>query len=665
MAIEKKNSKVTPLEPIRRSHIYNRINVLHFQNAPLLIRLRHKEHGHTIIVKARPQPVADEHAVAPWLKDSTFPLVLSAFELVSIILAGNRRTLEFIPERYWIDEETISFTIPESATEICARKHFRYDCRSLNLDVTLSQSALAFPGKLLDYSVAGMLVELTGTDRQKLSWVNTSAPALLTVTNGADIVYSGQVTVTGRGNGQFILVPSQEPTPRFMPKKFRARRLQFTPSPDLVFTHPVTGRKHTLKLYDLGSLGFSVDELPGRAVLIPGLLIHQAHLSFANSLCLSCMVQVVYTRPVKDDLELLRSGIAILNIGLQDHLKVMSLIQQASDPRAYVNNQVDPDDLFEFFFETGFIYPGKYAEIAGSREQFREAYIKLYQQGTDIARHFVYQYAGQILGHFSTLRVYRQTWMNHHHAALGNHRAGLRVVRAISEYINDSYLLNPANINYIIGYFQAGNKFPQHYFGEFVRTTNDPAMTSLDNFAYLRDTRRFGCDPGELSADWTLERANAADILEFRGFYDKFSGGLLPDALDLIPQGFGDQELADAYAANGLTRQRHIYALRHQKTLKALVDIQASEMGLNLSEITNATTVYVLDTVACHRDVLRFVICALAIRHNKMNQPLMIFPSSYLDHYNIKKDKEYTLWVLDVTGQSGETYMAWMNRYCR
>jgi hypothetical protein len=374
---------------------------------------------------------------------------------------------------------------------------------------------------------------------------------------------------------------------------------------------------------------------------------------------------VIYSRKAEDEQETARSGLAILHIDLHDHLKLISLIQQAQDPRAYVNNQIDPEDLFEFFFETGFLYPHKYAEIAGNREQFRKAYAKLYRQGAEVGRHFVYQDAGQIIGHFATLRVYRQTWMNHHHAALNSHRAGLRVVRAISEYINDSYLLNPTNINYIIGYYQANNRFPAHYFGQFVQSVNDPAKTSLDPLAYLKDAASFGCDPGDLTGDWVLERAKTADIIEFRGFYNKVSGGLLPDALDLTPQGFDDQTLTDTYAANGLTRQRWVYALRHQHTLKALIDVQNADLGLNLSEITNATTVYVVDTDACHRDLLRFVVSALAIRHNKMNHPVMFFPADYLAHYNIASDKEYTLWALNVKTDYGQAYMEWMNRYCR
>ncbi len=615
-------------------------------------------------VKARPQPVTDEHAVATWIKDDGFPVVLAAYKLVSIILTGTHRAFEFMPERYCIDDNSIHFLVPETANEAKFRKFPRFDCTSQSVSVTLTQNAMVFPGRLLEFSVSSIAVALDGGDQLNLVWLNAAIPALLSIVKNGDTVFAGQVKLANGGHGRYLLTPSQESTPRYTPRKHRARRQQFVPSPDLLFQHPVTGRKHSLKVHDLGSLGFAVDEQEANAVLLPGLLIRLARLSFANSLCLTCLAQVVYTQPVNNEPGRVRSGIAILHIELQDHLKLISLIQQAQDPRAYVSNQVDADELFEFFFETGFLYPHKYTEIAGNRDLFRQSCQKLYERAAGVSRHFVYQFAGQILGHFATLRVYRQTWMNQHHAALNNHRAGLKVVRAISEYMNDSFQLNPTNIAYIIGYYQTDNKFPQHYFGEYVKSVDNPAQSSLDQFSFLHDASRFGTDPGELAGDWVLEKATPADLVEFRGFYQKVSGGLLPDALDLTPDGYRDDSLAVTYSTNGLNRQRQVYALRQQQSIKALIDVQNSDLGLNLSEITNATTVYVLDPVACHREVIRFAVCNLAIHHQKMNHPVMFYPNTYLPRYNIPVDREYNLWALSIVHAS-ESYMAWMNRYCR
>ena len=183
-------------------------------------------------------------------------------------------------------------------------------------------------------------------------------------------------------------------------------------------------------------------------------------------------------------------------------------------------------------------------------------------------------------------------------------------------------------------------------------------------FSYLNQASSLGCGQGDMAGDWELTRANEADIIEFRGYYRKVSGGLMVDAMDLTPQGLDGQKLAKAYEACGLKRQRRLYAIRYQKALKALVDVQDSDLGLNLSELTNAIIVYVLDEEAIHRDMVRFIVSALAIRYNKMQHPLLIYPNTYAVRYRLPVDKEYTLWALDLKSGS-EGYMNWMQRYCR
>lgn len=660
---------VSTLFELGRSQLLNRLNVIHFQDGSLFVALRHKEHAFPLRLNATPHPAEDEHIKAIWHKDTVLPPDLKAFTLESIIIPGPQRTFSFTPERYWIDTDAIRFELPDGANEITRRKCVRYDCRQRPITVSLTQHFAPFSGTLLEYSANSILVKLQAGENQSLHWLNRDALATLTLGNGSQTLYSGSVKISTRDQQNdegetktFILEPLNTSAPRFSPKKHRARREQFRPSPDFIFSHPVTGRRHSLKVHDLGSLGFAVEEAEEMAVLIPGLLLPEAELSFANSLCMTCTAQVVYCNPAGEGS--IRCGIAILDIKLKDHLKLISLVQQVQDGRAYVSNRVDPEDLFEFFFETGFLYPHKYAEIAGNREEFRRAYAKLYDQGTDIARHFVYQESGRILGHFATLRVFTNTWMNHHHAAIRSSQAGLKVVRAISEFVNDSYLLNPTNLQYIIGFYRAENKFPEKYFGGFVRHIQDAAKSSLDVFSYLNQASSLGYGQGDMAGDWELTRATEADIIEFRGYYRKVSGGLMVDAMDLTSQGLDGQKLAGAYEVCGLKRQRRLYAIRYQKALKALVDIQDSDLGLNLSELTNAIIVYILDAEAIHRDMVRFIVSALAIRYNKMQHPLLIYPNTYAVRYRLPVDKEYTLWALDVKNGT-EDYMNWMQRYCR
>lgn len=92
-----------------------------------------------------------------------------------------------------------------------------------------------------------------------------------------------------------------------------------------------------------------------------------------------------------------KCGLVILEMDIQDHVKLLAFMQQVKDSKLYICAEVDMDALWNFFFETGFIYPEKYAFIQTNKEEIKETYRKLYTQNPNIARHFIYQDKGVIL----------------------------------------------------------------------------------------------------------------------------------------------------------------------------------------------------------------------------------------------------------------------------
>ncbi|MBE0500002.1 MAG: hypothetical protein IBX47_01070 [Desulfuromonadales bacterium] len=651
---------------ITQRQLINRMNVLHFQDETLLVVLRHLVHDYTVHLRAAPLPTVDKQVATLWVKESLFPPDLKSYRLESIVIPGTLRVIEFFPGNYALDPTGMQFTLPEEASELFGRISVRHLCRQEGLKAALLQNSVSFSGQLIDFSPQALKVKLQATGPQNFFWLNLALPATLIITRDGSTLYSGLVDISSRdeesGNYKVcILKPIKTSTPRFQPKKHRSRREQFKPSPDLIFTHPLTGRKCTLKVELLGSLGLSVLEQERTSVLMAGLLLPEAELSFANSLCLKCTAQVVFRGATVKGI--VKSGIALLDIGIKDHLKLISLIQQAQDSHAYVSNQVDPEALFEFFFETGFLYPHKYAEVAGNREEFKSSYLKIYEDGQDLCRHFIYQDNGQILGHFATIRTHRSTWMNQHHAALPDHRAGLKVIRAISEFINDSHFLNPMNLKYIIGFYRPENRFPNRFFGGFVHSANNNKITSLDEFAYCKQVDKIGPDRHQQSAEWETVRANPNDIAAFKNYYKEQSGGLMANAFDLDPGLYDDTTLTEIYSSAGLKRCRHFYAVRYNDSLKALIEIQESALGLNMSELTNAIIVYVVEQKALDKRRLQRILFDLAKKYKKHTHPLLIYPREYAEKQGFKIDKNYNLWTLDL--RHTEHYMDWLYRYFR
>ena len=129
----------------------------------------------------------------------------------------------------------------------------------------------------------------------------------------------------------------------------------------------------------------------------------------------------------KEKTRRLRCGLALIDMTALEHVKLLAMLHQVKDKNSYLCNDLDLDALWDFLFETGFIYPKKYALIHKNKEQIKQTYEKLYTRSPEIARHFVYQDNGAILGHMAMVRFWKSSWLIHHHAARKSalNRAGL------------------------------------------------------------------------------------------------------------------------------------------------------------------------------------------------------------------------------------------------
>ena len=282
-----------------------------------------------------------------------------------------------------------------------------------------------------------------------------------------------------------------------------------------------------------------------------------------------------------------------------------------------------------------------------------------------IGRCFVYVENGEIYGHVSTLRIYRYAWLDHHHAAISKGRSGLRVLRQLSDFHSDAYVLNPWQMRYTVGIWRPDNEFPAKIFGKLATNLNKPELCSLDTFAYLQTTLDTCKNWDDLQGPWEVAKANRQDLYEFEAFYQKNSGGLLSEAFDLTAKAFDDRSLAEEYARCGLRRERHLYAVRYGVDLKALIEVQESDTGLNLSELTSAVYIYILDHHMVTPRILEFIQCMVAVKHQQEKMIVMLYPSTYTEHYQMDISKKYTVWILKLDSDGLAAYMKHLSRWCK
>jgi hypothetical protein len=132
------------------------------------------------------------------------------------------------------------------------------------------------------------------------------------------------------------------------------------------------------------------------------------------------------------------------------------------------------------------------------------------------------------------------------------------------------------------------------------------------------------------------------------GFYEQESGGLMLHALHLTPDTLECDNLSREYRRLGFTLQRHCYTLKKNGTVKALIAVNLSNVGLNLSDLTNCIQVIVLDPEQFPKDIVYLMLSILTQKYDQEEIPVLVYPLSYADSAGMPYDKKYSLWALNI-----------------
>jgi hypothetical protein len=474
------------------------------------------------------------------------------------------------------------------------------------------------------------------------------------------MLYSGECRVIKQSDDNktrsYVLEPMNYQIRRFKPKEFRSHRLKLVPSPNIIFRHRFTEKMNHLKVIDLSGSGFSVEEDINNSVLLPGMIIPEMELSFANIFNIKCKAQAVYRKIMEEENGgWVKCGLAILDMDIEDHGRLLALLHQAKDSHSYICNRVNMDDLWDFFFESGFIYPKKYAFIEANKEKIKETYEKLYTRNPKIARHFICQDKGRIQGHVAMVRFYENAWLIHHHAARspGIKRSGIAVLDQIGRFSNASHGLYSLHMDYLFCYFRPENKFPNHVFGGVAREIKDPKISSLDTFTYSH-YQKVSNNELPFPESWRLVKTDPEDLVEFKKFYEHESGGLMLDALDIKPDTIDNGDLPKEFQKFGFKREKYLFSLKNDVNLKAVFMVNISDVGLNMSDLTNCIKVFVVDATDLSKDILYMTLSRLSAKFDQSDIPILIYPVSFTETQFIPYEKLYQMWVLDT--QYGDHY---------
>ena len=110
---------------------------------------------------------------------------------------------------------------------------------------------------------------------------------------------------------------------------------------------------------------------------------------------------------------------------------------------------------------------------------------------------------------------------------------------------------------------------------------------------------------------WQLVKARSEDLAELETFYEHVSGGLMLNALGLEPDMLDSNESSEEFQKLGFKRERYLYSLKKDGKLKAVAMVNISDVGLNLSDLTNCINFIVSIRINCRKRlfILRFRCC--------------------------------------------------------
>ncbi|KPK30428.1 MAG: hypothetical protein AMK70_14270 [Nitrospira bacterium SG8_35_1] len=650
------NLKNKEWKEIRRERLINSLNRINFQDGDIVVNFRDLKYKTLVSIPAKPQPCLDHYFECKWSESIDIDYKVNHYRFENFYFTDGFKQILVEAKLITINQNGISFALPENAVVINSRKVRRFKCNNVSLQ--LFQNGLTFEGEMVNFSPVSFSVNIPNKISLNVQQeIKRDEPVDIVLIKDNSILFSGRcdiyrITDTLEGKN-LILNPLHSKIQRFKSKEFRSVRQELNPSPNIIFNHPFTGSRVNLKINNISGSGFSVEESFDNSLLLPGMIIPELNIELVTGLELKCKSQGIYR--TSQDGETVKCGFAFIDMSLKDQIKLSSFLHQASNKNAHVCTKINTDELWNFFFETGFVYPKKYFYIHSNRNKFDEVYKKLYEHETDIAVNFIYQDKGIIYGHMSMFRFYDKTWIINHHAADSSKRtkAGLVVLEQIGRYINEFHRLPSTKMRYVSCYFRPENKFPNLVFGGAARNSSEGC--TVDQFAYMHlNKKQFNYD---LPESWTLFPTSNDDLAELKNLYETKYGGLTLKALDVEPSKINhDEKINDEFLFYGFKRERLLFTLKDKGNLVAVFMICVSELGLNMSDLTNCFHVFILDPDRLPSKILYSTLTRLSSHYEHDNLSVLIFPKRYAETHSVPIDKTYNFWVLDVDKSSDEYF---------
>jgi hypothetical protein len=164
-----------------------------------------------------------------------------------------------------------------------------------------------------------------------------------------------------------------------------------------------------------------------------------------------------------------------------------------------------------------------------------------------------------------------------------------------------------------------------------------------------------------LPAGWELTTSDAGDIQELEHWFRHQPGGLMLDCLDLDTQMFDSRELVDEYGRHGFAKNRLLLSLKHDNRVQGCIAVHRTDIGLNLSDLTNCVKVLLVDNRQLSRRIFETALHLIFHEYQlSPDMPVLLYPAAFAEQTAMAVEKNYCLWILNT--RYSDKYFGFLDR---
>jgi hypothetical protein len=432
--------------------------------------------------------------------------------------------------------------------------------------------------------------------------------------------------------------------------KRAAKRTPILDTKPCFFTaeHPFfPGRPIEGQVFEISTSGLSclMDRTP--FPIIPGMRFPKARLQLPHKSEKELQFEVVHVNFKSDgEVNQFKLGGEFVTANIELLKDVTSFTQELINSKVSDLKEEDLDLLWEFLFETNFIYQNKRRQIQNNSRDILETYRKLLSHDNSIVKKVVFKEESAIKGHVSAIRFFDSAWIIQHLNALKAEgtSAALSVVQGIVDFFYDRDSNYKASTHFVMSFYRPDNLYPSILFGETARRINDKQKCITLDFSFgifTEPAEVTKSQDAEVSIDSHQDAEQLANLLIDQGHH------MLLRALGMHKANPLDLEVSKDFSQIDLYRKRHLTrASKDEVAVFAL--IECSSPGLNLSELTNSIFIFTnhpQTSLARGLAEKAIQIAAEQFFISRGINPVVMEPAGQTLAKNVNWSKIYTCWI--------------------